>query len=140
MAVLKDIVEQNRKVALSVVNEFGYEVEVNSEDERVVLVVGIDYLNTNFKYLFFDNFYYNSEDAVDYDDINALAYDHVNYVLDDLYELDNGLYDLVKAVNNNVDYVREFEGCDLTAVVEVDLGSNAEDRLIDRLVEEEFVG
>lgn len=137
MVVLDDIMEQNYKVALSIVAGTDFEVQYNDYDELCV-VVPVKYLYDNFGELFVDNFFYNSGSMVDYDDIGIEAQEHVIEVVENLPEYDDTLYNLLKKINNHVDYISEFDGYELSVGCFVDMSSGDEEILAEKLQDVEF--
>lgn len=108
MAVLKDIVEQNRKVAVSVADKYGFDVEV--QDVDIVILVGKDYLLDNFNRLFVSSHYSSSMEVVDYDDMVSEASDHIHNVIEDFVDYDDDLVECMKNIRNASDFVDEFDG------------------------------
>lgn len=137
MVVFDDIMEQNYKVALSIVAGSDFEVQYNDYDELCV-VVPVKYLYDNFGELFVDNFFYNPGSMVDYDDIGIEVIEHVGEVIDNLTEYNDTLYNLLRKINNHVDYVSEFDGYDLSIGYFVDMSSGDEEILAEKLQDVEF--
>lgn len=108
MVVLQDIVEQNRKVAVSIADEYGFDVEV--QDIDIVILVGKDYLLGNFDRLFVSSHYSSSMEVVDYYDMVSDASEHINNVIEDFDEYDNDLVDCMRFIRNSPDFVDEFDG------------------------------
>lgn len=137
MVVLDDVMEQNYKVALSVVSGSDFEVQYNDYDELCV-VVPVEYLHDNFGELFVDNFFYNSGSIVDYDDMGIAAVDHIIEVVENLSEYDDTLHNLLRKINNHVDYVSEFDGYNLSIIYFVDISTREEETLAEKLQDIEF--
>lgn len=137
MVVFEDVIEQNYKVALSVVAGTDFEVQVDDNDV-INVVVNVDYLHDNFGELFIDNFFYNSGNFVDYDDMSIETQEHVIEVVENLPEYDDTLHNLLKKINNHVDYVSEFDGYELSVGCFVDISSREEETLADKLQDIEF--
>ena len=135
--IFDDAIEQNRKVAMSVVSGYdGFNIEVDDNDV-IYVVVDHYYLCDNFIYLFVDNFFYNSGGA-SYDDMSGEAVEHVIDVIENLHEYDDDLYEVLKKIHNHSDYISECEGIDLTVGYYADVSDRQIEALADELQEVEF--
>lgn len=135
--IFDDAIEQNRKVALSVISGYdGFNIEVDDNDV-IYVVVDYNYLCDNFNYLFVDNFFYNSGGA-SYDDMSGEAVEHVDEVIENLHEYDDGLNDVLRKIHNHSDYISECEGIDLSVGYYADVSDRQIEMLADNLQEIEF--
>lgn len=136
--IFDDAIEQNRKIALSVVSGYdGFNVEVDDNDV-INIVVDYGYLYDNFNRLFVDNFFYNSGNIASYDDMSIEAVEHVIEVVENLCEYDDDLYEVLRKIENHSDYISECEGVDLWVGYYADISGQEEEILADKLQDVEF--
>lgn len=126
---MSKIVENNMKVAESIVSD--YSLNVDYFDNDVLIVVDNNYLFDNFDKIFGSSYFGSSSDNNDdvWDNCRDTVLNAIDYLFEDNEELNN----ILSRVKNDNNFIAEYN--DEAYSCELYMGRYNEEVLIERLVE-----